>query len=171
VTTTPPALSELTCEDPSAPGRFVACSLRLEVEGEFNFALVTNSCAAHGNILRITAPVVDTLTTDGCYEAMGKQISVPGPFLAQTEINAEVIAPRLTNPPRLLVSGSYPEWTLTFEDGGDADFDDLVLRLTATPFPGSSQISAEYKPDLSTVLQAKNIRSTLSEGTRRCDPA
>jgi PKD repeat protein len=133
VSATPPVVAELTCEDASAPGGFVACSLRLETEAGFNVVLVTSSCQAHGNIFRITAPIVDTLTTDGCYEPDGTQITVPGPFPAQTEITAEIIAPRLGNPPRLLVNGTYPEWTMTYEDGDDADFNDLVIRLTAMP--------------------------------------
>jgi hypothetical protein len=73
------------------------------------------------------------LTIDGCYDPDGTQITVPGPFPAQTEITAEIIAPRLANPPRLLVNRSYPEWTMTYEDLGDADFNDLVITLTATP--------------------------------------
>jgi hypothetical protein len=31
------------------------------------------------------------------------------------------------------VSGSYPEWTLTYEDGADEDFDDMIMTLTALP--------------------------------------
>jgi len=36
-------------------------------------------------------------------------------------------------PPRLKVSGEYPVWTLTYEDGGDSDFNDLHMTLTALP--------------------------------------
>ena len=32
-------------------------------------------------------------------------------------------------------TGTYPVWTLTFEDGGDSDFNDIILRVTATPVP------------------------------------
>jgi PKD repeat protein len=133
VTTTPPVVGVLNCVDGSAPGGFVACSLRLEAEAGFKVVLDRTACGAHGNTFRITAPVVDTLTTDGCYETFGKQITVPGPFPALTEISAEIIAPRLTNPPRLIVSGSYPEWTLTYEDGEDEDFNDMTMTLTALP--------------------------------------
>lgn len=133
VTTTSPVVGVLNCVDGSAPGGFVTCSLRLEAEAGFKVLLVRTACGAHGNTFRITAPVVDTLTTDGCYETFGKQITVPGPFPALTEISAEIIAPRLADPPRLLVSGSYPEWTRTYEDGEDADFDDMIMTLTATP--------------------------------------
>jgi len=99
--------------------------------------LVRKGCAAHGNTFRITAPVVDTsllmASTDGFYDTDGKQITIPGPFPPLTEISAEIIAARLANPPRLLVNGSYPEWTLTYEDGADADLNDLIITLTGTP--------------------------------------
>ena len=95
--------------------------------------LDASSCEAHGNIFRTTAPVGGILTEDGCYEAPGKQLVFAGPFAAGTEIGAEVVAPRLANPPRLVVTGEYPVWTLTYEDGADADFNDLQLTLTALP--------------------------------------
>jgi PKD repeat protein len=133
VTATAPVVAQLVCEDGSAPGGFVACSLKLEADAGFKVELVSSSCRAHGNIFRTTAPVVDTLTVDGCYEPNGKQITITGPFPAQTEITAEIIAPRLADSPRLLVNGAYPEWTMTYEDGGDQDFDDLIIKLTAMP--------------------------------------
>ena len=128
-----PAVTTLSCVDGSAPGGFVACTLRLEAEAGFQVVLNSASCDAHGNTFRITTPEVATLTTDGCYEQSGKSITVAGPFAAGTEINAEVIAPLLQNPPRLKVEGDYPVWHLTYEDGGDGDFNDLDMTLTALP--------------------------------------
>jgi hypothetical protein len=77
--------------------------------------------------------VTGTLTEDGCYEQVGKQLVFAAAFPAGTEISAEVVAPVLNDPPRLRVSGSYPEWVLTYEDGVDEDFNDLVMTLTALP--------------------------------------
>ena len=128
-----PIVTSLSCVDASAPGGFVACTLKLEQEAGFQVVLTGSSCEAHGNIFRTTGPVAGTLTEDGCYEAAGKQIVFAGPFAAGTEIAAEVVAPRLANAPRLQVSGEYPVWTLTFEDGADDDFNDLQLTLTALP--------------------------------------
>ncbi|MDQ3222067.1 MAG: PKD domain-containing protein [Gemmatimonadota bacterium] len=130
---TPPAVTSLSCVDASAPGGFVACTLRLEQEAGFKVVLTGTSCEAHGNLFRITAPVTGTLTTDGCYEQVGKQIVFAGAFPAGTEISAEVVAPMLDDAPRLRVTGVYPEWTLEFEDGVDQDFNDLVMTLTALP--------------------------------------
>jgi PKD repeat protein len=133
VVTTLPAVTSLSCVDASAPGGFVACTLRLEQEAGFKVVLNSSSCDAHGNLFRVTSPVTQTLTEDGCYDQIGKQIVFAAAFPAGTEISAEVVAPRLANAPQLRVSGSYPEWTLTFEDGVDQDFNDLVMTLTALP--------------------------------------
>lgn len=128
-----PAVTSLSCVDGSEPGTYVACTLSLEQEAGFKVVLNSTSCDAHGNTFRITAPVQQTLTTDGCYDQVGKQLTSAGAFPAGTEISAEVVAPLLQNPPQLRVSGSYPEWQLTFEDGVDQDFNDLVMTLTALP--------------------------------------
>jgi hypothetical protein len=126
-------VTSLSCVDASAPGGFVSCTLRLEQEAGFKVVLNSRSCQAHGNLFRITAPVTGTLTSDGCYEQNGKQLVFAAAFPAGTEISAEMVAPVLDNPPQLRVSGSYPEWTLTYEDGMDQDFNDMVLTLTALP--------------------------------------
>jgi PKD repeat protein len=128
-----PAVTSLSCVDGSAPGGFVSCTLRLEQEAGFKVVMNSRSCQAHGNLFRITAPVTGTLTSDGCYEQVGKQLVFAAAFPAGTEISAEMVAPVLDNPPQLRVSGSYPEWTLTYEDGMDQDFNDMVLTLTALP--------------------------------------
>ena len=126
-------VTSLTCADATSPGGFVACKLRLEEPSGYKVVLNSSSCTAHGNVFRITEPLAQTLTDDGCYEAAGTEIQAAGPFPAGTEIAAEVIAPLLANPPALRVSGSYPVWTLNYEDGVDTDFDDLVMTVTAMP--------------------------------------
>jgi len=128
-----PAVTSLSCVDGSAPGGFVSCTLRLEEEAGFQVVLNSSSCQAHGNLFRITAPVTGTLTSGGCYDQAGRQLTFAAAFPAGTEISAEVVAPLLDNPPQLRVSGSYPEWVLRYEDGVDQDFDDLVMTVTALP--------------------------------------
>ena len=128
-----PVVTTLSCVDGSQPGGFVACTLNLEQEAGFKVVLNSSSCAAHGNIFRITAPITGTLTNDGCYEEPGKTLTFAGPFPAGTQISAEVVAPLLVNPPQLRVSGAYPVWHLIFEDGYDNDFNDLDMTLTALP--------------------------------------
>ena len=133
VTATPPVVAHLECADGTAPGGSVRCTLQLMQEAGFRVKLVGRQCHAHGNIFRLTTPVTDTLTTDGCYEQVGIEKAFAGPFAVGTEIDAEILAPQLPRPPKVLVNGSYPEWTLSFEDGQDEDFNDLILTVTALP--------------------------------------
>jgi PKD repeat protein len=128
-----PVVTSLQCVNPDAPGGFIACTLKLEQEAGFKVVLDASSCEAHGNIFRTTVPVGGTLTDDGCYERIGKQLVFAGPFAAGTEIAAEMVAPMLASPPKLTVQGAYPVWTLTYEDGFDSDFNDMILTLTALP--------------------------------------
>jgi hypothetical protein len=128
-----PAITSLSCVDGDAPGGFVACTLKLEARAGFKVVLNSSNCEAHGNVFRIIAPTPATLTQDGCYQSAGTTLTLDGPFEIGTEINAEVVAPLLKNPPRLKVEGSYPVWHLTYEDGADNDFDDLDITLTALP--------------------------------------
>ena len=139
VAVAPPAT--LTCNG-------TACSLVLDQPAAVTVTLVSEECTAVGNIFIITAPVLDTLFTDGC------NAPVPGSpeatvqlgngtvFAQGTEIQAEVISgsddpDRIA--PALRVTGAYPSWTLEFDDGedptgpGEPDFDDLILTVTATP--------------------------------------
>src|SRR4029079_14356086 len=88
-----PIVTSLSCVDGSAPGGFVACTLKLEQEARFKVVLNSSSCEAHGNIFRTTAPVGGTLTDDGCYESAGKQIIFSGPFAAGAGIGAQAGAP------------------------------------------------------------------------------
>ncbi len=128
-------ITSLTCADGAAPGGFVACKLRLEEPSGFKVVLNSSSCDAHGNVFRITEPVADTLTVDGCYASSGSALQFAGPFPAGTEISAEVLAPLLGSAPALRVTGAYPEWRLNYEDGADEDFDDLIMTVTALPVP------------------------------------
>ena len=129
-----PVVTSLSCVDASSPNGFVGCTLKLTAPAGFKVKLISSSCRAHGNVFRITEPVLDTLVTDGCYAPVGTEIIHAEPFPANTEISAEVIAPLLDHPPQLRVTGSYAEgWTLTYEDGEDEDFNDLILVLTAIP--------------------------------------
>ena len=59
----------------------------------------------------------------------------------RTRLEADVIsgATNQMMAPALHVSGAYPTWTLSFDDGvggpSEPDFDDLVMTVTAHPVP------------------------------------
>jgi hypothetical protein len=129
----PPIDSPLECGAPGAPAE--ACTLPLEAQASFRVVLTSTSCAAGGNTVTLTSPVVDELTDDACHESAGKTWNFAGPFAAGSVLNFTIQSFELANPPSFRATGSYPNWTLTFEDGGDSDFNDIILQVTATPVP------------------------------------
>lgn len=125
--TGPPMVTRLECEQPD--GQFLACDLVLQEAAGFAVKLESTSCEAHGNTLRITKPVQETLLTDGCHTEPSTEWTYLGPYPAGTAIALEIESARLRNPPSLRVSGEFPQWTVSFEDGWDTDYDDLVLTV------------------------------------------
>ena len=142
ITVSPPA--SLECQDASGTGTFASCDLVLEADATVTVALQSRSCDAHNDTFMITAPALETLLTDGCYApAVGTSFNLQNGavFAAGTHLKAQVIsgATNQVTAPALHVSGGYPTWTLSFDDGvggvSEPDFNDLVLTVTATPVP------------------------------------
>lgn len=129
----PPVDAELQCGDPGAPP--TSCTLPLPEKSKFVVRLVSTSCEARGNKIILTSPEVDELTGDACDESPGKTWTFNGPYPAGTELNFRIESFQQPSPPRFLASGAYPNWSLTFEDGFDTDFNDIVLQVTATAVP------------------------------------
>jgi PKD repeat protein len=132
----------LLCESAPGTGEFASCFLELVDDATVTVTLENRSCDAHGNTFRITAPIAETLFTNGCYApALGSAFDLNGGavFEAGTRLEAEVIsgATNQVTAPALHVSGAYPTWTLSFDDGvggpGEPDHDDLVITVTANP--------------------------------------
>jgi hypothetical protein len=124
-----PVVSDLTCQQPS--GGYSRCDLVLAQDGGFTITLASNSCTAAGNTVVLTKPVLDTLTANGCGEPQNKSWSFAGPYAAGTPIAFTITSAKLAGTPALRASGSYPSWVILFEDGGDTDFNDLVLDVDA----------------------------------------
>jgi PKD repeat protein len=131
----------LQCEDAPGTGQFVSCDLVLDEDATVSVKLESRSCQAHGNTFQITAPVPETLFTDGCYAAdTGPWLVNGGAVLPKgTHLKAQVISGALNQSmaPALHVGGSFPQWGLVFDDGvagpGEPDFNDLVISVTANP--------------------------------------
>ncbi len=121
----------LECE--KTDGSVERCDLILSEEAGFRITLLSTDCAAVGNTVRVTKPVVadPVVTDDGCSESPGVLAEYPGPFPAGTAVGLQLESPRAGRNSGLIASGSFPEWTIEFEDGADTDFNDLVLRFTA----------------------------------------
>ena len=87
---------------------------------------------------------METLFSDGCYSpAVGTAFDLNGgaAFAAGTRLKAQVIsgAGNQVTAPALHVTGAYPTWTLSFDDGvggvGEPDHNDLIITVTANPVP------------------------------------
>lgn len=140
ITVSPTA--DLQCENAMNPGEFANCTLDLTARATIAVKLTSRDCTAFGNMFIITAPVLDTIFTNACYRPPVDTVvayASSQAFDAGTSIMAQFISGsrKQTIPPALHVQGSYPQWTLNFDDGEDtpADFDDIVLTVIATPVP------------------------------------
>ncbi|MEO8225218.1 MAG: hypothetical protein ABI661_10475 [Gammaproteobacteria bacterium] len=127
----PPVVTALTC---TVNGVVGPCTLPVSADiGSFDVVLTGLSCDAHGNRLRVTQPLQSELTDDACYMPIGKKWMFSGTYPGGTAIDIAIVSAPLPNPSALRATGSYPQWTLEFEDGGDSDFNDVVLTVTAHP--------------------------------------
>ena len=137
VVTSPPATS-LGCVSGN-------CTLALTQASRVTATLVSHSCAAQQNQVRITAPVSQTIFPDGCVNPVGTVVAINGGslFAAGTTLEFTVLSgsfpsSSLVFTPSIRVSGDYATgWTLTFDDGyggpGEPDFNDMVILIKATP--------------------------------------
>jgi len=146
ITVTPPAGLQCTSGD-----QLVNCTLDLTAKSTLTITLTTSDCAFTGNQFAITAPVEQTVFTDGCTQPVGTVYTITGPnagaFDAGTEIQAVFTQgvglpgdpPR--GPPAIKVEGAFPTWTISIDDGGNVglpgepDFNDIVLTAQATAVP------------------------------------
>jgi PKD repeat protein len=136
---------------PVAPPASVAncvgggCSLNLTQASKVSVTLVSASCSAHGNDVIVTAPITQTIVTDGCFAPLGVAVPLNGgaTFAADTVLQVSVLSglsgtTALVTAPTIRVTGTFATgWTLTFDDGfggpGEPDFNDLVILVKATP--------------------------------------
>ncbi len=143
ITVSPPAT--FTC------GTTPDCGLTLLADAVVTVTLTSEKCTARNDSFIITAPVEETLFTDGCYSPTpgtpeaSFQLNNGNAYTAGTEIRAAMISGSVKQvfAPAVRVTGAYPSWTVNFDDGercalgattcAEPDFDDLVLTITATP--------------------------------------
>lgn len=111
------------------------CDLPIEEGDAIRVTLTSTSCDAVNNAVRITSPVAEVLTANACYATVGTVWNFPGPFTAPAAIDFTIDSRIIDGDPALRATGSYPAWTISFEDGADADFNDIVLTVEAIPAP------------------------------------
>lgn len=128
----PRVTTGLRCD--AGGGQTQQCTLVLTAPAGYTITLTTNSCDAINDEIDLTSPVSAVLTTDACREPNGRLWDYSTPINpAGTEINIVFSSDQFANPPGTQVTGAYPSWTVNFEDGGDADFNDVVLTIAAVP--------------------------------------
>lgn len=137
-TVTPSAPStDLTCMDGNAPGGTATCSFTLPQEAGITAVLSNRTaCQAHGDVFAFTAPVADTLTADGCFDPIGKQVQLAA-SPAGTQVGIAIKSGLTQYGTGVQVAGQYPEWTLNVEDAVGApfpeNFADMIVTLTVQP--------------------------------------
>jgi len=121
------------------------CVLSLTQASKVTVTLVSASCSAPGNDVILTAPIPQTIVTNGCFAPLGVAVPLNGgaTFAADTVLQLSVLSglsgtTALVTAPSIRVTGNFTTgWTLTFDDGfggpGEPDFNDLVILVKATP--------------------------------------
>jgi PKD repeat protein len=126
------------------------CTILLSDKSIVTITVTSSDCEFIGNTFAITQPIEETVFTDGCQIADGTsfEINGGGAFDAGTELKAlftQGTKPRPDDPDpgpaSTRVSGAFPDWTIEFDDGGNAggpgepDFNDIVLAVHAEVVP------------------------------------
>ena len=80
----------------------------------------------------------DKLTGDACYQSVPKTWYVPSKTVgvsAGTPLDFTIISDQTAHAPGFRVTPVVADstWTIEFEDGGDVDYNDVVLNIAATP--------------------------------------
>jgi PKD repeat protein len=119
----------------SAP---VPVTLTLPARSRLVFTLSERGCTSPRNAFMITAPVTDTLFKDGCRVPDATQLPFAypskGPFAAG-DVTVQFVSGSSHQElsPKVTVTGGYPDWSLSFDDGEDSPADmDLVVTVHAS---------------------------------------
>jgi PKD repeat protein len=126
------------------------CTILLSSKSTVTITVTTVDCEFIGNSFAITAPIQEPVFSNGCQLTDGAvfQINGGGSFAAGTNLQAvftQGTKPRPSDPDpgpaATRVSGTFPDWTIEFDDGGNTggvgepDFNDMVLAVHATVVP------------------------------------
>jgi PKD repeat protein len=131
-----------------ATDQTIDCTLDITARSTVVITLASTDCQ-DGNQFEITAPISEPVFTNGCLLTPGTEFEINGgnALDAGTQLTFKFTQgagdpddpPRV--PPQIRVEGTYPDWTLSIDDGGNStepgepDFNDLVLTVHATAAP------------------------------------
>jgi PKD repeat protein len=126
------------------------CTIVLSSKSTVTITVTAADCEFIGNSFAITQPIQEQVFTNGCQLADGTSFTINGgaAFDAGTNLQAQFTQgtkPRPGDPDpgpaSTRVSGVFPDWTIEYDDGGNAgapgepDFNDIVLAVHATVVP------------------------------------
>ena len=128
----------------------VDCTIVLSSKSTVTITVTAADCEFIGNSFAITQPIQEQVFANGCQLADGTSFTINGgsAFAAGTSLQAQFTQgtkPRPGDPDpgpaSTRVSGTFPDWTIEFDDGGNTgaagepDFNDIVLTVHATVVP------------------------------------
>jgi hypothetical protein len=125
----------------------VECVLDIPTRSSLVVTVLGVSCDL-GQTVNTPPPVVDGLFQQVCDKNVGDSIGIfagndEGRYLYGAGTQARIwfhqgVSNHALNPPQGRVEGTFPNWTISYEDGdhpdvpGEPDFADLVLGVQAT---------------------------------------
>jgi hypothetical protein len=142
VTPLPPAVQGCTTS-----GKIVECVLDISARSNLRVTILGVSCDL-GQQVNTPPPIWDLLFINVCKKMVGYSDWIwasndQGKWLYQAGTQARIwfhqgVSTRALNPPEGRLEGTFPNWTISYEDGdhpgapGEPDFTDLVLGVEAT---------------------------------------
>ena len=140
----PPAVQGCTTID-----KIVECVLDIPARSSLVLTVLGVNCDVGGHLINTPPPVADELFIKVCNSVqVGDSTGIfagndEGRYLYDAGTQARIrfhqgASTRALNPPAGRLDGTYPNWTLSFEDGdhpgavGEPDFTDVVIGVTAT---------------------------------------
>jgi PKD repeat protein len=152
VTVSPPAAAQ--CTQPAGSLTEVDCALGITQRSTITITLTGEDCELDGSLVHIPPPdadVAQNVFTNVCHSgAVGQQNTLttetgaPLVFEAGAQLHVRLRRGTGTPPPGSPagnITGTFPTWTLNFEDGGnpgglgEPDFTDVVLTVQANSAP------------------------------------
>jgi PKD repeat protein len=144
---------DITVTPPAACNTGTSCTFDVTSKAILTVTLISRDCELAGNRLAITAPIQQTIFSNGCSAPLPfTPVTLNGPnpdksFDAGTQIQAQFTqgvgdpTDPTRGPPAIQLTGTFPDWTLNIDDGGnpggagEPDYNDLVVTVHAETVP------------------------------------
>lgn len=95
--------------------------------------LESRDCAASSNVVSLLSPESELLRSTMCQATVDTTWKFTGPYTAGSAVRLQFTsgAGNGNTDGRVQIAGHFPNWTLSFEDYTDSDFNDFVLGVQA----------------------------------------